>query len=61
MRRPVFFITLNDEMLTRDAEMPELPGPMLDGRDAPQENEKISIFFSNPCAVASPSMPVSST
>jgi hypothetical protein len=57
----VFFITLNDEMLTREAEIPELPGPMLTGADAPQEKEKISIFFSKFFAVASPSMPVSST
>ena len=57
----VFFITLNDEMLTREAEMPELPGPMATGADAPQENEKISIFFSKFFAVASPSIPVSST
>jgi hypothetical protein len=48
-------------MLTRDAEIPLLPEPMVTGDDAPHENEKISIFFSKFFAVASPSMPVSST
>src|SRR5262245_44404221 len=57
----VFFIMLNDEMLTRDAEMPLLPGPIVTGADAPHENEYISIFFSNFSAVASPGMSVSST
>jgi hypothetical protein len=57
----VFFMTLNEEMLTREAEMPLLPEPMVTGDDAPHENEKISTFFSKFFAVASPSMPVSST
>jgi hypothetical protein len=57
----VFFMTLNDEMLTRDAVMPPVPGPTVTGAEAPHENEKISIFFSKLFAVASPSIPVSST
>src|SRR5262249_29676844 len=51
----VFFMILNDEMETSPAEMPSLPEPTVVGFEAPQENEKISIFFSNPVAVHSPS------